>query len=1032
MKKPILILSFILLIGMVCYGQSINVKGKVTDESGFGLPGASIIVKGTTTGTVTNSEGDYQLLVPDATNSVLVFTFVGFDTQEIPVKGQNVIIVVLIETSIGLDEVVVTALGINREAKSLSYSQQGVNVESMNEAKSTNIVNSLSGKVAGVQIVPSGYNTGSSRIVIRGNSSLTGNNQPLFVVDGMPIENTSGEEGSLDYGNSAASLNPEDIESIEILKGPNASALYGSRAANGVILITSKKGTSGFKISVNSNMMFQTLTEYPEYQNAYGVGTSFYIDRTHMFPEGAVNYRSWGSPMLGQPYVAINGERKPYLPQPDNVENFYQTAHLFTNSFVAEGGSNDHIIRFSYTNYSGTSVVENLNNNKRHNLNLGLQNKFNNWISLDSKINYIKDQVDNRQYSNDSGRNPTYTYTHMARSTELSELIPWKDEFTGKEIGTHRNFPNPYWIINENKNEDTRDRLITSFNPQIKIADWFNITGRIGTDIYWFKGFEFREIGSQRAGNPDGYLRTFDRTDQNINLEAIGRINKQINDFTIIANLGTTRFDRKYENKDVIINSLLQPGLINLSNAREFPEVSQEIRKKRINSVFGALSLGYKDFVYLDITGRNDWSSTLPSGNNSYFYPSIGGTLIFTELFNSNKILSFGKLRASYAIVGNDTDPYRLQQTFSFDGFFDQSTIASLSTTMNNPDLKPEKTASYEFGTDLRFFNNRLTVDATYYNSVTVNQIITASLPHSSGFERRLYNAGEIKNWGFETSLRGKIISNRNFSWESQFNFSKNNSLVVELIEGIPRFELARHSSYLFVYAEEGQPYAYLRGLGVKRDEQGRMLLEDGGGRLERETDMAFGTATPDWLAGFGNTLKFKGFDFYTLLDFRTGGVMYSRTISRMLTNGMLAETLYGRDDYYRSTVIWGESGGELTGGARWDAWFADGSPNTSFVSPQNYEYARPNFAEFVIYDASFVKLREISLGYNFPSAILSQTPIKTARIALTGRNLWILHKNTPQGIDPEAAATAGNGQGIENGSLPPNAMYGFNVRLTF
>jgi hypothetical protein len=325
-----------------------------------------------------------------------------------------------------------------------------------------------------------------------------------------------------------------------------------------------------------------------------------------------------------------------------------------------------------------------------------------------------------------------------------------------------------------------------------------------------------------------------------------------------------------------------------------------------------------------------------------------------------------------------------------------------------------------------------LSLDLTCYTAATVNQIITASLPASSGYLKRLYNAGKIKNWGYEASASLKVIDNRDFEWESNLNFSKNNSLVVELLEGIPRFELNRYSSYLFVYAEVGKPYAYLRGLGVARDDQGRMLMDAGGGLLTKNPDMPFGTATPDWLAGFSNTFRYKGFDLYTLIDIKQGGILYSRTISSMLTNGMLAETLYGRDDYYLRTVIWGEGSNELSGGARWDAVYADGTPNTKYMNTQNYEYARPNYAEFVIYDASFVKLREVSFGYNLPEKLLSSTPLKAARISLTGRNLAIFRRFTPRGIDPEATTTAGNGQGIENGSLPPSAIYGFNIRLNF
>ena len=1033
MKKIFVITSFILFWCAVSIAQPISVKGKVTDNDGNGLPGTSVVLKGTSIGTLTDANGNYQLSVPDAVNAVLLFNFVGYEPVETLVKAKTVINAVLTASNIGLEEVVVTALGISRDAKSLSFAQQSVNVQSMNETKSPNIVNSLSGKISGVQVIPSGFNTGSSRIVIRGNSSLTGNNQPLFVVDGLPIDNTSGDAGSIDYGNNAADLNTEDIESMEVLKGPNASALYGSRAANGVILITTKKGTPKFKVTFNSSTMFQTLTEYPEYQNAYGVGTSFYIDNQHMLPWANVNYRSWGSPMMGQPYVALNGETKPYLPQPDNVKSFYQTALLLTNSITLEGGNKENIVRFSYTNYDGTSVVEGFNKNTKHNLNLRVQNKFNKWLTLDSKVNFIRDLVNNRQYSNSNGRNPTYMYTQMARSTDLEELTPWKNPLTGKEIGTHRNFSNPYWVINENPNQDTKDRLISSFNTEFSITDWFKITGRVGADLFWINGYEFNNIGSIIASNPDGFLRTFNTSQQNINLEGLASINKKINNLSLIANFGITRFDSKMERRESRINSLLQPGLINLSNAKEYPVVSQTINKKQLNSVFGAVSLGYKNFAFVDITGRNDFSSTLPSGQNSYFYPSVGGTFIFTEFLKmKSNLLSFAKLRASYAIVGNDTDPYRLSQTFSFDGLFNNATVASVSTTMNNPDLKPEKTTSYECGLDLRFFKNRLSLDATYYNASTVNQIITASLPTSSGFARRLYNAGEIQNWGYELSMVGKIKDKGKFKWESRINFSKNNSLVVSLMDDIPRFQLANNSSYLYVYAEVGKPYAYLRGLGVKRDDQGRMLLEDGGGLLQKETDMPFGTASPNWLAGFSNTFSYKGFDLYALLDIKDGGVMYSGTISGMLTNGMIAETLEGRDAFYERSVIWGESTAELTGGARWDAWFNDGSKNMKYMTPQNYEYARPNFAEFVIYDASFVKLREVSFGYNFSSQLLSRTPVKAARLSLTGRNLLIIHSNTPRGIDPEATTTSGNGQGIERGALPPNAIYGFNIRLTF
>jgi TonB-linked SusC/RagA family outer membrane protein len=1030
--KQINCLLLLMFMSPWCLKAQKVITGRIVDENSKVLHGATVSTSGIKGGVTTDINGRYEIKVSDLSGTLTV-SFIGYIEQKIPIKNRTTIDIQLQPESTELEQVVITALGIKREVRALTYSQQELDVTALNETKGTNLLNSLSGKIAGLQVIPPGFNTGSARVIIRGNSSLTGNNQPLFVVDGMPIDNEMGDAGAIDYGNGAANINPEDIESMQVLKGPSASALYGSRAANGVILITTKSGSSKFKVSFNSSSMFQKLTEFPEYQNAYGVGTSFAIDNTHRIPWATVNYRSWGSPMLGQPYIALDGTEKPYLPQPTNVKEFYNLASLFTNAVAVEGGNATTIYRLGYTNYSGTSVVKGFNKTNKHTLDIKLQTTFSKWFKLDSKISYIRDLVNNRQYSNSNGRNPTNMYTHMARTTDLAELMPYKDPFTGMEIGTHRNFSNPYWVINENPNKDTKERVIASFNPEIKFTPWLKFNGRLGSDIYWWDGFEFNNIGSIIANNPFGFMRTFNTKQQNINVEGIFSANKKFNKFSVVANFGANSFQSSYERRDQRINSLIQPGLINLANAKEYPTVSQNIRKRQISSVFGALSLGYRNYAFIDITGRNDWSSTLPKSNNSYFYPSLGGTVILTDVFKiKSSFLNFAKVRISTALVGNDTDPYRLDQTFSFNGFFNGANLASLNTTMNNPDLRPEKTTSYEYGLDLNLFKNKITLNATYYNAATTNQIITAQMPASSGFQQRLYNAGKIRNWGYESSLSGKIIDKKNFKWESRINFSKNNSEVVELIDGIDRFQLNNNSSYIYVYAEVGKPYGYLRGLGVARDDQGHMLIEDGGSLLIKDNDMAFGTASPDWLAGINNTFKLGKFDLGILIDIKKGGMIYSGSYSRMLTNGVIAETLYGRDDYYKHTVILGENGTELSGGAVWDAYFTNGTKNTKFVTPQNYEYARPNFAEFVMFDASFVKLREITIGYNFSNKLLKKTPVKTARFSLAGRNLAILYRKTPLGIDPEAASTSGNGQGIENGALPPNAIFGFNIRLTF
>lgn len=1019
---------FILCFSNIVFAQNKSLQGFVKDSDNQPLVGVNVVEKGTTNGSVTDINGSYLIYVPEG--ATIVFSYIGFSGQEVIWDGHSSLNIVLREDAELLEEVVVTALGIKRSTKALSYSTQGVDTESMNDAKSSNLVSSLSGKIAGVQVNQPGLNNGSARIVIRGNSSITGDNQPLFVVDGMPIDNSSRETGNLDYGNGAADINPENIESIEVLKGANASALYGSRAANGVILITTKSGKEGFSVNFNSNTMFQTLTEFPEYQNAYGVGTSFYIDNKNIPPLSKTNYRSWGSPMIGQPIIGLDGKLKAYLPEPNNVKDFYQTALSLTNSLSVQGGNVKNRYRISYTNNYSTSVVENVNSGNKSTFDLRLNNQFTDWLSLDSKISYIYDKVTNRQYSKSSSSNPMNSYVHMARSTSLNELYEWKDDY-GNEIGTHRNFSNPYWIINETNNEDVKKRLISSFNLNIEFTDQLSLSLRAGLDTYNWNGFTFINKGG--LNQKDGNMGTFQRELENYNLQGLITYNKRWNKISLLGNIGATMYDNSQKSYTQSINSIIQAGLKNISNTLDHPIDTQDYSRKKINSILAAFSLGYKNFLYLDVTGRNDWSSTLPQQNNSYFYPSIGTSFIFTDAFNIDKtFFSFGKFRASYAIVGSDTRPYRVLDTYSFDGIFNGATLGSLSTTMNNRDLKPEKTNSWEVGTDLRFLNNRLGLDFTYYKTRTSNQIVSAQLPTSSGYLKRYYNAGEILNDGIELVLYGSPIKKSNFSWNININWAKNNSVVNSLIEGVDRFQIGNYSRYIYVYAEVGKPYGYLRGLGVKRDESGKMIMEDGGGLLMKDDDMPFGTATPDWIGGITNIFKYKNLDLSFLVDVKKGGMMYSASYSKMLTNGMLAETLFGRDDYYTRKVIWGESDSELSGGAYWDAVYSDGTSAKRFMSPQSFAYTRPNYAEFTIFDASYVKLRELAIGYTVPKSVIDRLKLQRVRFALVGRNLWTIHKNTPLGFDPEASQTSGNGQGIENGSLPPNAVYGFDIKLTF
>ena len=1039
------ILIFLCFCSVSAYAQQSTIIGKVISSNGNPLQAVTVSTnsKISKVSSMTNTNGEYRISVPtDATS--LIFSYVGMETVTQKISGQNVINIKMNDVSGQLDEVVVTALGIKREARSLSYSQQGMDVSTMTEAPTTNIVNSLSGRVAGVQVTPPSTSTGSARIVIRGNNSITGNNQPLFVVDGIPIDNEPGDQSvtvsgntNLDYGNTAANINPEDIQSIVVLKGPNAAALYGSRAANGAILITTKKSAANgkFRVSFNSNSTFQSITEFPDYQNSYGAGNSFKLDGSgatnnpQRIPDERVWYQSWGAPFLSQQVIGINGNVKSYLPEPNNVNDFYQTAALLTNSVIFEGGDSKNNYRFSYTNFTGNSVVPDLNDVKRQNIDFRLLNTFTKWLDLDSKITYINEKVSNRQYTNESTSNPINQYSYMVRDDQISQMKQYID-VNGNEINTHRSFENPFWISHENPNQDIKNQILGSFNANVKFNHWLKLTAKFGTEMYWWNGYTFNNKGS--LVNPNGSMGTFNNTLQNINADVILFANNKIGNISVNSFIGAGNFSTSVNKNTQKISSLIQPGLVNLSNSSDFPMVSQFSSKKIINSIYGSTSFGYKNYLFMDITARNDWSSTLPVANNSYFYPSIGGSFVFTDAIKGfpKNIISFGKLRASYAVVGNDTKPYQLVSTYSFTGIYNGQAYSTLSPTFYNPDLKPEKTGSQEYGIDVSFLKNRVSFDATYYKSATTNQIITAQVTPTSGFTSRYYNAGEIDNSGLELSLSGIPIKTKNFAWNLSVNYAKNHSLVKSLIGGVNSFLLNTWYGNTNVFAEVGQPYGIIRGRAWAHDSLGRKLVL-ATGLPETVSNAYLGNSLPDWTGGISNSFRYKNFSLSFLIDIRKGGKFYSGTYKREQLSGAIASTLAGRDDYYLHSYIYGEAKANLTGGFIYkDAVFDNGMPNNVYVSPQSSGFSTNE--EMQMFDASYVKLREVVIGYGLPASLFKKIFISNARISLSGRNLWTIFKKSPRGLDPESSVTSGNGQGIEQGSLPIYSTYGVNLNLSF
>ncbi|MFM9824907.1 SusC/RagA family TonB-linked outer membrane protein [Flavobacterium sp.] len=1075
------------LFPILIFSQDKIIKGKVVDKAGLGIPGVTVVLKDSNTATTTNFDGDYSIATGKIKNGILVFSYIGYTSKNMIFNNQtNTINVALSESQQQLDEVVVTALGIKREKKSLAYATQTIDTQDMTEARSTNFLNALSGKAAGVQIVKSGTPTGSTRVVIRGLTSVTGDNQPLYVIDGIALDSGQGDGSvsvwndggkntavsDIDYGSPLSHINPDDIDSIDILKGPNAAALYGSRASNGVVLITTKKGktNSSLGVTINSNSSYITNREYPYYQYVYGSGSggrlvssAAGIDPVTGLPSvaGINSYRAYGALMLGQDIMGFTGMPSKYLPKPNNIKELYQMGVVTTNSVAIDKGGDLGSFRLSFANTSGDHVMENLEVQKKNNLTFRGSQKISKSLTTDISVLYTNNKVKNRTYQNGSERNPANNYMYMLPDMGKDNLLPYKtDDNVAFAAPGNGPFKNPYWNLYENSNQDEANNLIGNVTLNWEILKGLSLKSKVNGSVNLVQGEEFNNMGA--AYDPDGFYRTFNNQTQNWNYEAILNYNKKFEDFSIVALVGANRFDLTSSQRQTRINSLLVRDVRSLSNSNGIPEVIEIDARKRINSGFSSLSLGYKNTYFMDVTARNDWSSTLPSNNNSYFYPSIGGSFIFSELIPKNDILTYGKIRASYAQVGNDTKPYNTITNYQYGGLYNGSAWLASQTTRNNSDLKPELTSSNEFGIETRLFKNRVSLSATYYESSTINQIIAAQTSSTSGFSSQFFNAGEIRSKGMEVVFSGKIIDN-SFKWAVDLNWSKNESLVVSLIDGVDRLSL-RTWFNVNVFAEVGKPLGELRGNVQARDPETGIPLVLENGRVAWKQNQVLGNAQPDWIGGLKNAFSYNGFSLNVLLDAKIGGEMYSGTMLKTVNQGAHADTYAGRDEFLFSSVIMGETNEERFGRGLYGNTYADidrvkgrqyaGSAisttdangnlvakrdangnivySNAFISPETYGFDGLNDQLRFTYDASYVKLREITFGYTFPNKFLKGSPFKRAKFSLVGRDLWTIYRNTPQGIDPEAGTTSGNGQGIEYGSFLPTRTLGININLGF
>jgi TonB-linked SusC/RagA family outer membrane protein len=1016
-----------------------NITGTVMAEKGELLAG--VTVRALRTGaresaqSVTDEKGVFvfRQLSVGATYD-FTFSSVGYQTAylngfKVSPDRNSSILMTLKQVDSLMGDVVVTALGITTKRKAIGYSIQEVKGSALTEARETNFVNSLEGRVAGLNVVGGSNGIGgSARVVIRGETSLAGDNQPLFVVDGIPISNAvsaSSQDQNIDYGNGAADLNADDIESVSVLKGPNAAALYGSRAANGVILITTKKGKASFNVSVNSTSTFESVLRLPQFQNMYGQGRG----GVYNIGDGG---RSWG-PLMDGHLVSVPvrtewppkiGEKIPWSPQPNNVKDFYQTGTTFTNNVAISGGNDKGHFRASYTNLAQTGLVPNTDQ-KRDNIVLTTDYKLTDKLTFNAAINYIDINSKNRPVVSYGNESVVYTWIWEGRQVPTNKVRNyWVKGLEGLQDFDY-NYTlndNPYYTVHENLNGYQKARWIASGSLNYKFNDNLDLMVRTGLDQSNERRDSRRTPGSNAF--PQGMYRQDRNFFQERNTDFLLSWHKQLSsDFTVKVSGGGNQMEQKEEDLTGIAGQLSVPGIYNLGNS-SIPLVNDQFDSKyQINSFYGYGQATYKNAIFLDVTGRNDWSSSLPVVHDSYFYPSVSLSTVFTDLLHipATSPLSFGKLRASWAQVGNDTRPYRLRNVYSYESPWNTSQAVSDPSSIANAGLLPEKLNTYEAGTELRFFNNRIGLDFTYYNTVSRNQILSVPIDQTSGYTTRYLNAGEIRSHGFEVMLNLTPIKLANsFRWDINVNWSANRAKVVKLIDGLDTYELP--SRYVAVEAKVGGRMGDMYAPDFQRDPQGNIVYSNGVPNLSN-TLKKIGNYNPDWISGVTNVFTYKGFLFSTLFDYKHGGSIYSYLYQRGNVAGELVQSLQGRRT--------GESGVVGKGVVQNN----DGtySPNTVKVGAETFwesNYLNPQTATF---KATYLKLREVKFGWTVPQKLTGRKfPLKDLTIMLVGRNLRLWTK-VPH-IDPDTSGLAGSTilPGIEDMTLPSSKSMGLNINFKF
>lgn len=1079
MGKRIHLFLLALAIGVIQgAAQVTTVRGIVTtEEDGEPVIGASVIVKGTSLGTVTDVNGRFELsgLPPSATR--LLISYISLMAKEVAIAPQ--VSVTLKSDTHLLDEVVVTALGISREKKALGYTAQEVKQDALVQGKDNNLLNSLSGKIAGVRITNTQGDVGSSRIVIRGETSIAGENQPLFIVDGIPVDNSqlNARSSGRDFKNAIADLNPEDIKTLTVLKGPNAAALYGARAAHGAIVITTKGGDKrqkGIGITLHSSTQVSFVATLPEFQNLFGQGAGgrfSYVDGKGAGVNDGVD-ESWGPrldiglliPQFDSPLDA-DGNRvaTPWVSHPNNVRDYFRMG-ISTNSGISVArGDDKYQFRVGYNYEKQVSIVPDAGTNKT-NISLNTDYHLAKWIVVGATANYIVYTAPSLpgsatpSGSNVRSNSPMLQFLWFGRQVDTNSL---KADYTRNWNSSY--YDNPFWSASYNTQSQERHRLIGDLHAEFRLTDGLNVRFRTSTDWYNDRRKSKVKWGSAGAGSPYGSYAEDAYTVKENNTEVLATYIKQLNkNWGIDALLGFNVRNKQYENNYQAAPRLAIADLYTLTNSRDPLISSNDFYRLRQYGLYGSIQLDYRRWAFLNITGRNDWSSTLPVDNNSYFYPSVTASVLLSEAFGwRSKAVNYLKIRGGWSQVGADANPYQLATVFTSETAFNGNPLQSSSTIGMNPNLKPEKTSSIEAGFEAAFWDNRLYLDFTYYKTDSRNQILKLATTAASGYTSQVRNAGHIRNRGYEIQLGAvPIQTSKGFRWNLDLNYGANSSKVVKLDDEGLITSYRLYSSGIQILASVGEAYGTLFGTSYVRDANGNVVVDANGLPKISTTNKTLGKFTPDWTGGISNTFSYRSLSLSFLIDASVGGSIFSNTNKTGKYTGVLANTLSGRDAehgglwYYTAAMgnnvrlpespsysvssdglyyaqVNGQSTRVYQDGIMVEGVTESGSKNEEVVSAEKYYHRIYSIAEANVYDASYVKLREVALSYRLPRLWTQKLHLQEASVTLTGRNLWTIYKSVPN-IDPESALTTGNAQGVEAYSLPTTRSFGVNLSVKF